>query len=135
MLANTNIQYDTPIAQEVFTTRTEGYTWSDLREVVNSPLLKGLSAEETAKKVFLTLSENNIAPVRAAHLSYDIPTLLEEFQGCTVLKLGKPAKPGRYPGVVIPCDIQLKNGTEKQYKIKWRNDNHPDGIWEIDGGL
>lgn len=134
-LETTAIRYDTPIAQEVFSTRPEGYTWSDLREVVDSPLLKGLSAEETAKKVFLALSENDIAPVRAAIVSYDIPTLLEEFQGCTVLKWGKPAKLGQHPGVVIPCDIRLKNGVEKQYKIKWRNDNHPDGIWEIDGGI
>lgn len=135
VLETTDIQYDTPIAQEVFTTRPEGYTWSDLREVVDSPLLKGLSAEETAKKVFLALSENNIAPVKAALVSCDIPYLLKEFQGCTVLKWGESVKSARYPGVYISCEVRLKNGEEKQYTIALRNDNHPDGIWEIDGGL
>ncbi len=135
VLETTAIQYDTPIAQEVFTTLPEGYTWSDLREVVDSPLLKGLSAEETVKKVFRALSENDIAPVKAALVSSDIQSLSEEFQGCTVLKWGKPARSGQYPGVYIPCEIRLKNGAEKQYTIALRNDNHPDGIWEIDGGI
>jgi hypothetical protein len=58
-----------------------------------------------------------------------------------IIRLGKPFK-GRvimfggieYPGVYVPYEIRLKDGTVKKFQLAIRCDN-PEKRWYWDGGL
>ena len=48
--------------------------------------------------------------------------------------LSEPVRSGKYPGWIIPCTLQMADGSREKIRLALRSDT-PDKSWAIDGGL
>ena len=60
--------------------------------------------------------------------------LRSRYAGATVVECSAPVRSGNYPGLFIPCRLQMADGSTEELHLALRNDN-PQRSWVVDGGL
>lgn len=51
-----------------------------------------------------------------------------------MVECSAPVRSGNYPGLFIPCRLQMADGSTEELHLALRNDN-PQRSWVVDGGL
>ena len=65
---------------------------------------------------------------------YDREGLLERYGGAERMHVGSAFRSGRYPGLFVPVEVVLKDGSRESLWLALRNDN-PRRVWIVDGGF
>ena len=135
--------------------RTHSLIFSSTRDLTDSDnarfvRLTGTIPAEAAKTFFGACSSNdwaeaakylNLTPEFVKKYPTFFNTFTNLYGGLEIVSLGQPFK-GRvimfggieYPGVYVPYEIRLKDGTVKKWQLAIRCDN-PEQHWYWDGGM
>ena len=134
---STDIRYDAPVDRAALTACPENIVWRDPSAPLPGMRLFGLSAEAAAKSILRALEKWDEALLDEA-LHYYGPGarayIEENYRGLTPVAVGKAVRSGRYPGLLVPCEVRLANGGTEKLMLALRNDN-PAQCWLVDGGL
>ncbi len=135
--------------------RTHSLVFSSTREVADNDnarfvRLTGATPEQAARTFLEDCSRNdwteagkylNLSPEFLKKNPTFFNTFTNIYGGLEIVSLGKPFK-GRviafggmeYPGVYVPYEIRLNDGTVKKWQLAIRCDN-PEKCWYWDGGM
>lgn len=93
------------------------------------------SAEETVVRLFQAFRDLrlDVADGMLAVL-YDREGLLERYGGAELMHVGSAFRSGLYPGLFVPVEVVLKDGSRESLCLALRNDN-PRRVWIVDGGF
>lgn len=131
-----SVEYDTRIDERAVVALPDGCVWRDVgsRTGTDGRILSGMP-EEAAAFLFGAFGryDSDGASEVLAEL-YDPEDLFSVYGGAELAGTGETFRSGLYPGVFLPVDIVLRDGTERRLVLALRNDN-PAGIWTVDGGL
>ena len=139
VLKVTEIQYDTEIAESVFTIDLPaGAEWLTLAQANPGKTNPDWNSPLALTKAFLEACANRDWPtIFKIDPSWEHSAKLESFKeiygGIKIISIGKPFKSGRYPGTFVPCTIKNTAGDVSTHNIAVRNDN-PGKVWILDGG-
>ena len=130
-----NIKYDIPIDENKLTELPTGYEWRNVNEAVKtSGKFANISAEEAVRLIVNAVNNNNLESVKEVFVNYNFANIIKMSEGTKVIRTGKPFKSGMYPGVFVPYEVSLSNGSTKKWNLALRNDNQ-NKEWVIDGGI
>ncbi len=129
-----NIEYDVNVDNQKLTQLPSGYEWRDSNNKITDHRFLGTSPEDVAHILFKAMENKDISSVKDILSYYDMKTLEVTYNGAKLINLGNPFKSGLYPGVFVPYEIMLPDGSIRKQNLALRNDNE-DKVWIIDGGL
>lgn len=130
----TDIVYDVVIDRTVLLDRPDLNEWRDLSQPPTGNAFAGITAEQAARKIFEAMSSGDFDAIAPALKFYDTAKFRKDYAGVKLVALGKAFRSGEYPGVFVPYEIILPDGTKDRHNMALRNDN-PNKVWLLDGGL
>ena len=103
------------------------------RMPVNGPL--PATARDAAATFLEGLAQRDWARVLTVYPATAVPEGLKSHGGgLRVISIGEPFQSGLHAGWYVPYEVQLADGTRKQWNMAFRNDN-PVQRWVQDGGF
>jgi hypothetical protein len=140
ILETTQIDYNTPIAPDVFAIKLPtNVEWRDINCSNPNKAFQNITSKRAAELFLQGMANNDWSLVEDvcdffANPSSKVKEIKAEFSGLTIVEIGEPFKSGLYPGEFVPCEIILKSGQTEQLKLALRNDND-NKAWIVDGGF
>ncbi|MDE6374236.1 MAG: hypothetical protein K2L09_00585 [Alistipes sp.] len=137
LLESTDIAYDEPVEQAIWTTVPEDIEWIDLTEPVSATQLADIPAEEAAIRILRAMGPWDEALLGQALYYYGANARKQieaRYGGLAIISTDKAVRSGEYPGVFVPCKVLLADGKTEKLMLALRNDN-PEKCWLVDGGL
>ena len=130
-----SIQYDTPVNKDKLTELPTGHEWRNVNETAKTGgQFANISDNDAIRLIVNAVNNNDLESIKEVFINYNFANITKQFEGAKVIRTGKPFKSGIYPGIFVPYEVSLPNGSIKKWNIALRNDN-PDKKWVIDGGI
>lgn len=138
VLSIDNIAYNTPLPADAFAIELPaGVNWQELNLAVTNENFSNVTSKRAAEMIFAALAKADLDTDKEVWSQFNFMTknsMVKNYGGLQVIRIGESFKSGKYPGEFIPYEIKLKDGTVKKWKLALRNDN-PKKVWLVDGGL
>ena len=129
------VGYNVLVDEKAVVSLPEGYVWRDVDGRYAAAMYPSDSAEETVVRLFQAFRDLrlDVADGMLAVL-YDREGLLERYGGAELMHVGSAFRSGLYPGLFVPVEVVLKDGSRESLCLALRNDN-PRRVWIVDGGF
>lgn len=138
VLSIDDIAYNTPLPADAFALELPaGVNWQELNLAVTNENFSTIASKRAAEMIFAALAKADLDTDKEVWSQFNFMTknsMVKNYGGLQVIRIGESFKSGKYPGEFIPYEIKLKDGTVKKWKLALRNDN-PKKVWLVDGGL
>lgn len=132
------IEYDAPLDAATLTALPEGIIWREPTQTeAATTRLAGIDAGRAARLIldaFATWNTEILDEALSAYGARARQLLRSRYAGATVVECSAPVRSGNYPGLFIPCRLQMADGSTEELHLALRNDN-PQRSWVVDGGL
>ena len=126
------------LRREGDTLRLTGITWREPTQTeAATTRLAGIDAGRAARLIldaFATWDTEILDEALSAYGARARQLLRSRYAGATVVECSAPVRSGNYPGLFIPCRLQMADGSTEELHLALRNDN-PQRSWVVDGGL
>jgi hypothetical protein len=135
IFALTQIDYNPPLDPSLWQLELpSNVTWAqEPQKLPDNEKYASMTAAQAARAFFEACGQKNWD--EAGKFMWPMTDRAKQYLGgLQIISLGEPFGSQKYPGQMVPYEIQLSDGTVKKFNLAIRKDN-PAGRWQVDGGI